>query len=84
MGALRRDLLESFPAEDMVVYPAEGDEKASLKVFTDTTCPFCRRLHQEVPELQAAGVAVRYLPFPRSGPDGPGAVVHLGPRARLR
>ncbi len=73
MGSIRLEALAGFAQEDMVVYPADGEEKAVLRVFTDTTCPFCRRLHQEVPALQAAGVTVRYLPFPRSGPDGPGA-----------
>jgi len=39
-------------------------------VFTDTSCPYCRKLHQEVPELQQAGVTVRYVAFPRSGLQG--------------
>ncbi len=72
MGTIRLEALASFPAEDMVVFPAVGEEKASLRIFTDTTCPYCRRLHREVPELQAAGVTVRYLPFPRNGLEGQG------------
>lgn len=72
MGTIRLEALSTFPAEDMVVFPAEGEEKASLRIFTDTTCPYCRRLHREVPDLQAAGVTVRYVPFPRSGPEGQG------------
>ncbi len=71
-AAIRRDLMAEFPDADKVTFPASGDELAAIDVFTDTTCPYCRRLHQEVPKLQAAGVTVRYLPFPRGGNRGDG------------
>jgi len=61
------ELLTAFPEKDMVVYPASGDERARITVFTDTSCPYCRKLHREVPQLQQAGVTVRYIAFPRSG-----------------
>jgi thiol:disulfide interchange protein DsbC len=64
--------LERFPAEDMIVFEAWDEARANLTVLTDTTCPFCRRLHAELPELQAEGVTVRYVPFPRGGETGPG------------
>ena len=35
--------------------------------FTDISCPYCQKLHQEVPELNKQGVTVRYLAFPRNG-----------------
>jgi thiol:disulfide interchange protein DsbC len=34
-------------------------------VFTDTTCPFCLKLHQSMPELLKAGITVNYLMYPR-------------------
>jgi len=37
----------------------------TLTVFTDTNCGYCRKLHQDVPELNRLGVKVRYLLFPR-------------------
>ncbi|WP_162299721.1 DsbC family protein [Marinospirillum perlucidum] len=64
---LRRSQLQAIPAEEQVVFPAEGETRAIVQVFTDITCPYCRRLHGEVPELNAAGVEVRYLGFPRQG-----------------
>ncbi len=67
-----RDILATVAMKDKVIYPASGDEKAVLTVFTDTTCPYCRKLHQEVPELNKAGISVHYLPFPRGGSAGPG------------
>ncbi|KAA3620610.1 MAG: hypothetical protein DWQ08_15170 [Proteobacteria bacterium] len=73
LAEMRREKLSQFSNEDKVIFPASGEEQAVLDVFTDTICPYCRRLHAEVPELQSAGVTVRYLPFPRSGPEGPGS-----------
>lgn len=69
----RLNMLAGVLETDMVIFPATGQERAKITVFTDVTCPHCRRLHGEVPTLQSAGVTVRYLAFPRSGPQGPGA-----------
>lgn len=68
----RLELLSSFPAEDLVLFPAEGQEQARILVFTDPTCPYCRKLHQEVPALRKAGVTVGYIPFPRAGQGSAG------------
>jgi thiol:disulfide interchange protein DsbC len=55
----------------MIIFPAVGKPKRTLYVFTDVDCGYCRKLHQEVPALNKAGVEIRYLAFPRSGPDTP-------------
>src|SRR5690242_21234491 len=41
----------------------------TLTVLTDIDCQYCRALNDDTPTLNAAGVAVRYLPFPRAGVD---------------
>ncbi|KWR80031.1 MULTISPECIES: DsbC family protein [Pseudomonas] len=64
--------INALPASDMVVFPAQGKAKAHITVFTDTTCPYCQKLHAEVPELNKRGIEVRYLAFPRQGPKSPG------------
>jgi len=64
--------INKFAPEDKAVFPAIGEEKAVLNIFTDTSCPYCKKLHAEVPNLQAAGISVHYLPFPRGGSRGPG------------
>jgi len=69
----RLNKLAEVSDTDLVIFPADGEERGKITVFTDVTCPHCRRLHGEVPTLQSAGVTVRYLAFPRSGPQGPGA-----------
>lgn len=60
-------LLSKIPAEEMVIFPAKGETKAHITVFTDTDCGYCQKLHSEVPELNRRGVEVRYLAFPRQG-----------------
>jgi thiol:disulfide interchange protein DsbC len=63
----RLDLLDAVAEEDMIVFSAEGETKGVVSVFTDVDCGFCQRLHQEVPELNAMGIEVRYLAYPRAG-----------------
>jgi thiol:disulfide interchange protein DsbC len=66
----QRVALAEFGEQNMVVFPASGEQLGQVTVFTDTDCGYCRRLHAEVPQLQAAGIAVRYVPFAHSGPRG--------------
>ncbi|WP_110674249.1 DsbC family protein [Salinicola sp. RZ23] len=65
--------LKALPPESTVSFPAQGEEVGQITVFTDTTCPYCEKLHQEIDQLTAAGVAVRYVPFPRAGSQSPAA-----------
>lgn len=43
------------------------NEKYVINVFTDATCGFCRKLHNEMDILNDLGITVRYLAFPRQG-----------------
>ena len=45
------------------------DPKYTITVFTDIDCGYCRRLHSQIAEYNRLGIRVRYLFFPRSGPD---------------
>lgn len=67
-----KDELARVDEANMVIFPASQTEKAKLTVFTDTSCPYCKKLHAEVGYLQQAGITVRYLPYPRGGERGPG------------
>ena len=64
--------INGVPASEMVVYPAKGQAKAHITVFTDTTCPYCQKLQAEVPDLTEQGIEVRYMAFPRQGPQSAG------------
>ena len=39
--------INAIPAAEMVVYPAVGETKSHITVFTDTTCPYCHKLHEK-------------------------------------
>lgn len=59
--------LATVKREDMIIFSPEGETRAYISVFFDTTCHYCQKLHAEVPELNKNGVEVRYLAFPRAG-----------------
>ncbi|MBT4160259.1 MAG: thioredoxin fold domain-containing protein [Gammaproteobacteria bacterium] len=64
----RKELLESLDESEMVVFsPPKERTKATITVFTDIDCSYCRKLHLEVPEMNRLGIAVRYLAYPRAG-----------------
>lgn len=63
----RRQIFSQLNPEDMIVFKPAGETKAIMNVFTDIDCGYCRKLHKEVPQLNAMGVEVRYLAYPRAG-----------------
>lgn len=63
----RIEQMATVEAKDMIIYPAEGERKATVAVFTDVDCGYCRKLHKEIPQLNAMGIQVNYLAFPRAG-----------------
>lgn len=65
--------LAKVPESERVVFRGTGDSRAELVVFTDTTCPYCRQFHEEVPALNEMGIEVHYLAFPRAGMNSEGA-----------
>lgn len=67
----RAKRLNALAADDLISFKPAGETKAVINVFTDIDCPYCRKLHAEVPDLNAMGVQVNYLAFPRSGPNTP-------------
>ena len=65
-NVLRRERIAALAETDMIVFePADG-RKATITVFTDVDCPYCRKLHAEIEALNNYGIAVRYLAFPRT------------------
>nr|ABD36904.1 protein-disulfide isomerase [Moraxella osloensis] len=58
--------LATIDKKDMIIFPAKGQTKAAIYVFTDADCGYCRKFHSEIDEVNALGIEVRYLPWPRS------------------
>lgn len=74
----RLALLNGVDEAEMIVFAPQGETRAEITVFTDTTCFYCQKLHREVPELNRRGVKVRYLAYPRSGMESAGARQLIG------
>ncbi|MBK8993404.1 MAG: thioredoxin fold domain-containing protein [Gammaproteobacteria bacterium] len=66
----RAELIAAVKPEDMIIFAPENP-KATIAVFTDVDCGYCRKLHSEVAELNELGIAVHYLAFPRAGLGSP-------------
>jgi thiol:disulfide interchange protein DsbC len=65
---IRARLIDTVPESEMLVYSPK-DPKYTITVFTDIDCGYCRRLHSQIAEYNRLGIRVRYMFFPRSGPD---------------
>jgi thiol:disulfide interchange protein DsbC len=68
---LRLAKLNAIPKSELIRYPAKGKARGELYVFTDVDCPYCHKLHEEVTALNAKGVTVNYLAYPRTRPGSP-------------
>ncbi|MDZ4262230.1 MAG: DsbC family protein [Pseudomonadota bacterium] len=65
-GQGRLKMISEIDQKSMIVYSPK-QVKHRVTVFTDIDCQYCRRLHQEMAELNGMGIEVRYLLFPRAG-----------------
>jgi thiol:disulfide interchange protein DsbC len=65
---LRRGLLDAVPESQMVVFAPEHP-KYTVTVFTDVDCAYCRALHGQIKDYNQLGIKVRYVFFPRTGPN---------------
>lgn len=66
----RVDVLASVDPATMIVFaPADGQVKHTITVFTDVDCGYCRQFHRDIAEVNALGIEVHYLFYPRTGPD---------------
>ena len=64
----RLRLIEGIDSNEYIEFAPDGAGPA-IYVFTDVECGYCRKLHRDVAELNARGIGVRYLAFPRNGVD---------------
>jgi thiol:disulfide interchange protein DsbC len=57
------------PSAEIVFSPKDGPARFRITVFTDVDCGYCRQFHREIEEVTALGIEVRYVSFPRTGPN---------------
>ena len=64
----RASELANMDKDSLIIFGPEKPEHV-VTVFTDIDCGFCRKLHSQIDEYAKEGIQVRYISFPRSGPN---------------
>ena len=65
---LRVKAIGNFPESEMLIFGPK-DPKYTVTVFTDVDCPYCRKLHSQIATYNRLGIRVRYVLYPRTGPN---------------
>jgi thiol:disulfide interchange protein DsbC len=61
-------MINAVPESQMMIFSPKNPQY-TITVFTDVDCQYCRKLHSEMAELNKLGIRVRYMFYPRSGPN---------------
>jgi thiol:disulfide interchange protein DsbC len=61
-------MIGAVPESQMVIFGPKNP-LYTITVFTDVDCAYCRKLHSDMAELNRLGVRVRYMFYPRTGPN---------------
>jgi thiol:disulfide interchange protein DsbC len=70
----RREAVSAYPLDSMIIFASDKKSHA-VTIFTDVDCTFCRRLHSQIDDYLDAGIEVRYLLYPRNGPQSESWVI---------
>jgi thiol:disulfide interchange protein DsbC len=64
----RRGVMSAVGEDQTILFAPEKDKiKHTVTVFTDVDCGYCRKLHREMDQYLEAGIAIRYMMYPRAG-----------------
>lgn len=66
-SSARAKALAAVREEDMIIF-SPANPKMTVTVFTDVDCGYCRKFHSQIAEYNKAGIRVRYMSYPRTGP----------------
>lgn len=66
-GEQRAARIAELGSDQLLIYPANGETRYVVNVFTDIECPYCQRMHQEIDDYTDKGIEIRYLFMPRAG-----------------
>ena len=64
----RKSFLSKIKNEDTVIYKPKKVNHM-ITIFTDTSCPYCQKMHNEINDLLENNIAIRYVLFSRNGVD---------------
>ena len=63
----RKELMAKVDVTSMISFKPASGFLATVSVFTDVDCTYCRKLHREMRQYHKKGIEVRYLAYPRAG-----------------
>ena len=66
-NSARAKALAAASENDMIIF-SPANPKMTVTVFTDVDCGYCRKFHSQIAEYNKAGIRVRYMSYPRTGP----------------
>jgi thiol:disulfide interchange protein DsbC len=64
----RLAMISAVPESQMLIFGPKNPQY-TITVFTDVDCAYCRKLHSQMAELNRLGIRVRYMFYPRTGPN---------------
>ena len=59
-----QSVFATLDKSQVITYTATSKERAVIYVADDVNCPYCRRLHQQIPMLNTKGVTVNVIGYP--------------------
>ena len=62
----RLSIINSIDMNNLMIFKPDKTNHI-LTIFTDTSCPYCQKLHNEIPSLLENNIEVRYVLFSRNG-----------------
>lgn len=65
-AAFRKAEVAKVPVAQRIVF-APPHPKYTITVFSDVNCGYCRMFHSHIDQINAEGIAVEYLAWPREG-----------------
>ena len=68
ISSFRVSIINQIDPSNAIIYKPK-ESRHVLTIFTDTSCPYCKKLHKEINELIDNNIEVRYLLFSRNGKD---------------
>lgn len=70
---IRAPIMKELAKTDHIDFPATGESKYTITVFTDIDCGYCIKLHQGMKQMNDLGITVHYVAYPRAGLNSPSA-----------
>ena len=64
---MRQNIVHQINPDHTISY-APKDYQYTVNVFSDVNCPYCRKFHNQLDEVQAFGIRVNYILVPYLGP----------------